>query len=270
MELDTLLRHERAVVGVAAALLALLAWIYLWRGAGMGMSMLDMTELALFPHARPESMPGMQAPPFIWSIALAMWWIMMIAMMVPSAMPLVLLYGRIVRRATATPTSAPSKGVYAPPLFLLAGYLLAWLGFSLLAVAIQFAAQRTGLLSDMMLWSRSGIFSAAMLFAAGLYQLSPLKQTCLRHCRGPVDFLTRHWRPGRSGALVMGLRHGAWCVGCCWMLMLLLLVGGVMNAVWIALLALLALVEKLLPGGSVVSRLAGGALIAWGVATLLV
>ena len=112
MEPDRLLRRERAVVGAAAALLALLAWIYLWQGAGMGMSMLDMTELALFPHARPEPMPGMDAPPFIWSVTLAMWWIMMIAMMVPSALPLVLLYGRVVRHASATParSSRPAGG----------------------------------------------------------------------------------------------------------------------------------------------------------------
>jgi predicted metal-binding membrane protein len=194
---------------------------------------------------------------------------MMIAMMVPSALPLVLLYGRVVRQASAGP-SPPAKGMYAPPLFLLAGYLLAWLGFSLLAVTIQYTLQRSGLIADMMLSSRSGFFSATMLLAAGLYQLSPLKQACLRQCRSPVYFLTRHWQPGRHGALMMGLRHGAWCVGCCWTLMLLLLVGGVMNAVWIALLALLVLLEKLLPGGLLVSRLAGGLLIAWGLATLLV
>lgn len=262
-------RREHAVVGAGAAILALLAWIYIWRGAGMGMSALDMTQLALFPHAQPEPMPGMEAPPFVWSIALAMWWIMMIAMMTPSATPLALLYGRVVRHALRGDRAA-SKNIYAPPAFLIAGYLIAWLGFSLLAVTIQYALQNTGLISDMMLWSRNGVFSAAVLIGAGLYQLSPLKRACLRQCRGPVEFLTRHWRPGRAGAFIMGLRHGAWCVGCCWMLMTLLLVGGVMNLVWIAVLALLVLVEKLAPHGVMVGRMVGGVLIIWGIATLSV
>lgn len=235
----------------------------------MGMSALDMTQLTLFPHAQPEPMPGMEAPPFLWPIALAMWWIMMIAMMTPSATPLVLLYGHVVRHATRH-DAAPSKDIYAPPAFLIAGYLIAWFGFSLLAVAIQYSLQITGLISDMMLWSRNGAFSAVVLVGAGIYQLSPLKRACLRQCRGPVEFLTRHWRPGRAGAFLMGLRHGAWCVGCCWMLMILLLVGGVMNLVWIAVLALLVLVEKLAPQGVVVSRAAGGVLIIWGIATLFV
>lgn len=269
MEFDALLRRERVVVGVLAAVLALLAWMYIWRGAGMGMSALNMTELALFPHTRPEPMPGMEAPPFAWDIAVAMWWVMMIAMMTPSATPLVLLYGRVVRHTTMQMQDADrSAAYYAPPVFLILGYLLVWFGFSLMAAATQFALQRLGLISDMMLWSRSAAFSAAILLGAGIYQFSPFKRACLRQCRGPVEFLTRHWRPGRSGAFIMGVRHGAWCVGCCWMLMALLLVGGVMNLVWIALLALLVLVEKLAPRGIMVSRAAGVVLLAWGLATL--
>jgi predicted metal-binding membrane protein len=121
----------------------------------------------------------------------------------------------------------------------------------------------------MMLWSRSAALSATVLAAAGLYQLSPFKGACLRHCRGPVEFLTRRWRPGRFGAFVMGVEHGAWCVGCCWMLMALLFVGGLMNFAWIAVLTFLVLVEKLVPAGPVVSKISGGVLLAWAVATIV-
>ena len=264
--MEALLRRERAAVALALAALALLAWIYIWRGAGMGMSALQMTALTLFPHAQAEPMPGMAPPPFVWFVALAMWWVMMIAMMTPSAAPLVLLYGRAARHATVL--EAP-HALYAPPLFLAAGYLAAWLAFSVAAVAIQYTLQRADVISDMMLWSKSAVLSAAVLVGAGAYQLSPLKRACLKHCRGPVEFLTRHWRPGRKGAFVMGLEHGIWCVGCCWMLMALLFIGGVMNLVWIALLTLLVLAEKILPRGAVVSRVTGAMLIVWGLATPL-
>lgn len=265
--LDALLRRERAVVAAALALLVLLAWIYLWRGAGTGMSALDMTKLTLFPHAQAEPMSGMTPPPYLWSVALAMWWVMMIAMMMPSAAPLILLYGRVLRH------SADKKQIgatYTLPLLLAAGYLIAWLAFSMVATILQYALQRAALMSSMMLWSKNAWLSAAVLIGAGVYQLSPLKQSCLKHCRSPMQFLTRRWQPGLRGALVMGLEHGAWCVGCCWLLMLLLFIGGVMNLVWIALLALLVLVEKLAPNGAVASRMSGAVLIVWGVITLAV
>jgi predicted metal-binding membrane protein len=150
------------------------------------------------------------------------------------------------------------------------GYLSTWLVFSIAAAMLQLALQRAGLISAMMLWSKSALLSASVLVSAGIYQLSPLKRVCLRHCRGPVAFLTRHWRPGRVGAFLMGVDHGAWCVGCCWMLMTLLFVVGVMNLVWIALLALLVLAEKLAPRGVVVSRVSGAALVTWGLATLAI
>ena len=263
--LETLLRRERVVVGGAVAALVLLAWLYIWEGAGMGMSALDMTTLALFPHRMPDPMAGMQMPGMTWLTVAVMWWTMMIAMMTPSAAPLLLLYGRVMRQTAQNPYIA-----YAPPMVLGAGYLAVWLAFSVVAASLQFTIVKTGLLGAMMLESRSAVLSAAVLIAAGAYQLTPLKRSCLHHCRGPVEFLRRYWRPGRWGAFAMGVRHGAWCVGCCWMLMALLFVGGVMNLAWIALLALLVTAEKLAPAGMLVSRLAGIALIVWGVATLLV
>jgi predicted metal-binding membrane protein len=263
---ESLLQRERAVVAVGLCVLLLLAWIHVWRGAGMGMSALDMTVLALFPHMHSEPMAGMVMPPVAWATVVAMWWVMMIAMMTPSAAPLVLLYGLVQRRRSQSGPAA----VYVSSAFLLLGYLVVWLAFSIVAAGLQYALQRAGLISAMMLWSKSALLSAAVLVGAGAYQLSPLKRACLRHCRGPIEFLTYHWRPGRAGAFSMGLAHGAWCVGCCWMLMALLFVGGVMNLVWIALLAVLVLAEKLAPAGIAVGRGAGVLLIGWGLAALMI
>jgi predicted metal-binding membrane protein len=260
------IRHERAVVTAALFVLALLAWSYLWRGADMGMSALEMTRLTLFPHAQTDPMPGMRMPPVSWLTIVAMWWTMMIAMMLPSAAPLVLLYGRVMRHAARADASGK---IYAQTLFLLLGYLGVWLAFSIIAAVLHHALQRAGLISAMMLWSRSALLSALVLIAAGLYQLSPLKHSCLTRCRGPIEYLTHHWRAGRAGAFLMGLQHGAWCVGCCGILMALLFVGGVMNLVWIALLSLLVAGEKLAAQGALVGKIAGVVLIVWGFATLM-
>jgi predicted metal-binding membrane protein len=260
------LRHERIVVGAALAALTATAWVYVWSGAGSGMAAPEMTALALFPHLQADPMAGMMSPSFDWATATVMWWVMMIAMMTPSAAPLVLLYARVLhhRRSDASPAQALASSVY-----LAGGYLVAWLAFSVVAASLQMLLQPTGLVSSSMLWSKSAALSAGVLFAAGLYQLSPLKAACLRQCRGPVQFLTRYWHPGRIGAFGMGLRHGAWCVGCCWLLMALLFVGGLMNLAWIAALGLLVLVEKLTPAGPLAGRISGVVLLAWAVATIL-
>jgi predicted metal-binding membrane protein len=198
---------------------------------------------------------------------IVMWWVMMIAMMTPSAAPTILLYARIHRFALESNEHADklaTTGAFA------AGYLLAWLAFAFAATALQWALERSGLVSMMMMGSRSRVLSAATLIAAGLYQWSPLKNACLAHCRAPASFLSRHWRPRVVGALRLGAMHGVYCIGCCWMLMALLFVGGVMNLVWVVALAVLVLVEKALPPGPWVGRVAGAALIVWGAATLVV
>jgi predicted metal-binding membrane protein len=259
---ENFLRREQAVIAAALAAIVVLAWVYLWQGAGMGMSAIDMTALSLFPHLQADVPGEMESA---WAIVAAMWWVMMIAMMTPSAAPFVLLYGLVLRRHSATGHNA-----YVPSAFLLGGYLVVWLVFSMCAATLQQALQPEGLISAMMLWSKSATLSATVLTAAGLYQLSPLKRACLTRCRGPVQFLTRYWRPGRIGAFVMGVQHGAFCVGCCWMLMALLFVGGVMNLVWVAMLTLVVLIEKLSPAGPSIGKLSGVVLITWAVATLLV
>jgi predicted metal-binding membrane protein len=190
----------------------------------------------------------------------AMWALMMVAMMLPSALPTVLVYEAFER--TRSGNAGAATALFA------AGYLLVWTGFSTLATAAQWALEESGLLAsaDMRLSARS--LAAALFVAAGAYQFAPLKQRCLDACRSPVAFLSAHWREGRAGAAAMGLHHGAFCLGCCWLLMLLLFAGGVMNLLWIVPVALFVLAEKCLPGGERTRKAGGALLIAWGAAAL--
>jgi predicted metal-binding membrane protein len=196
---------------------------------------------------------------YTWLLMIAMWWVMMIAMMLPSAVPVILLFARVHRHSGDTPPTAP----------FLAGYLLVWLGFALLAAALHGVLEQFDLVSAATMALPAGWLSAGFLIAAGLYQMTALKDACLSACRSPSDFLTRHYRRGAWGALRMGLIHGTYCVGCCWMLMALLFVGGVMNLAWIAALTFLVAAEKLLPGGPWIARISGAGLILWGTAILL-
>ena len=195
-------------------------------------------------------------------VLLAMWWIMMIAMMLPSAAPIILLTAALNRRSTS---DHPPYGTTA---FFTIGYLLAWFLFSLVAVAGQLVLESNGLLSFKM-QSNSTYLTAGLLLAAGVWQFSPIKQACLRHCRSPIEFITRNRRPGNQGALVMGLHHGTYCLGCCWFLMALLFAGGVMNLYWIAGLALFVLIEKLFSRGVWFGRITGAGLVITGTALLV-
>ncbi len=195
-------------------------------------------------------------------VLLAMWWIMMIAMMLPSAAPIILLTAALNRRSTSV---HPPYGTTA---FFTIGYLLAWFLFSLVAVAGQLVLESNGLLSIKM-QSNSTYLTAGLLLAAGVWQFSPIKQACLRHCRSPIEFITRNRRPGNRGALVMGLHHGTYCLGCCWFLMALLFAGGVMNLYWIAGLALFVVIEKLFSRGVWFGRIAGAGLVITGTALLV-
>ncbi len=240
---------------MVAALLAVivLSWTWIALGAGMGTSALVMTRM---PR-------DMVMQPAVWSAGYAvlmfsMWWIMMLAMMLPSASPMLLIFARIRRREQAAARPWTPTGVFA------AGYLAAWAAFSAAAVALQWALERAGLLSSMM--STTAVWlGAAILIAAGLWQLGPIKHTCLRHCRSPIGFLAAHWRDGLAGAFRMGLVHGAYCLGCCWFLMVLLFFGGVMNLYWIAGLAAFVLLEKLTPMGHWLGYASGLGLAALGV-----
>jgi predicted metal-binding membrane protein len=260
--LHAAIAREQVLLALAMAAVVGFGGIYVWEGAGMGMPAWDMTTTSLFPH-RQHDVPGDMGGS--WWLLVSMWWVMMVAMMTPGAAPLVLLHSRVLMRHDSNaPKAAASSSL------LLAGYLVTWLGFSVLAAALQRSLQPSGLLSAMMWWSRSAWFSAALLFAAGTYQWSPWKHACLSQCRNPVSFLTAHARAGLWGAFALGVRHGAYCVGCCGLLMALLFVGGVMNVLWITALAILVLCEKLLPKGLWIGRASGALLMIWAVATLLV
>jgi predicted metal-binding membrane protein len=270
---ERLLRRDRWVTAAGLVVIALLSWSYLLAGASMDMGVLDMTRAALFPHAAPEqaAMGGMSMGTPAWDAGrfarmLAMWWIMMIAMMIPSAAPMVLLYARVHRHGQGQGRIAAP---YAPTAAFLAGYLISWLGFSAVAVGSQFALERAGVISAMMMWSQSAWLTAGVLIVAGVYQMTPLKNACLTHCRSPAHFLAGRFRADAPGALRLGVEHGVFCVGCCWTLMALLFVFGVMNLIWIAALAAFVLIEKLAPSGEWTARAAGVLLIVWGVAAFV-
>lgn len=198
-----------------------------------------------------------------WSIANAvaiwfMWALMMAAMMLPSALPMVLTFVQIGVRS----------GERARGHAFVAAYLLVWFGFSVAATAGQWALQAMDWVNQMIV-STSAVLTGMLLLVAGVYQFSPLKRICLSRCRTPMGFLLGEWRAGASGAFVMGVRHGSFCLGCCWALMVLLFVGGVMNLAWIAALSIAVAVEKLAPGGDRIATVLGLGLIAAGTARLL-
>ena len=190
-----------------------------------------------------------------------MWWTMMMAMMLPSAAPAILTFGAISRKLA-------EKGTPAVPLAVfVAGYAAIWTGFAAAAMALQLLLSQTIALS-MMMAVTSGVVGGGLLIAAGLYQMSPLKSACLRKCQTPLMFFARDWRKGYLGALRMGLSHGLYCLGCCWVLMGLLFYGGVMELRWIAGLALYVAAEKLIPAGNRLSNFTGILLLGWGVWTV--
>lgn len=247
--LESVLKRDRAVVLAGVIGVAGLAWAYMFytalsmngMGAGMAMARLQSWTAADF------------------SLMFLMWAVMMTAMMVPTAAPMVLLF------ATVNRQRREKQQPYVPTGVFLAGYLVVWSGFAAAATVVNWALHVNSLLSSMMGASTSAYLGGALLIAAGAFQWSRLKYVCLTHCRSPLSFLMSGWREGPRGALVMGLRHGVYCVGCCWVLMALLFVLGVMNLLWIAALAGFVLLEKVAPASLRVSRTSGLLLAGWGV-----
>jgi len=236
-------RRDRVAVLAGLAGVTAIAWAALVRMA-----------VAMDPGAMAQS-AGVHA----WSgadfaLMFCMWTVMMVGMMIPTATPMTLVYAQVARKASR------QGSPLAPTAVFVAGYVAMWTLFSLGATLAQWGLDRAALLSPMLV-ATSPRLGAGLLVAAGLYQLTPIKDACLRHCRGPAHFMAEHWRPGASGAFRMGLHHGAYCLGCCWVLMGLLFVGGVMNLLWIAAIALFVLLEKVIPFGSSGGRLAGIAMI---------
>jgi predicted metal-binding membrane protein len=260
--IEAVLRRDRAIVAAALFVLAGLAWAYmLWLAVQMDMGGMDMSGFRMVPAA----MVLVTAAATPWStieftIIFAMWAVMMVGMMMPSATPMILIYTRVARQA------AQQGKPFAASFWFAGGYLFVWIGFAFVATLAQWALERAGLLTPTMA-TASGILSGVILIAAGLYQWTPLKNACLRQCQMPLQFVQHHggFRGDALGSLALGSRHGAYCVGCCWVLMALLFVGGVMNVLWIAALATFVLIEKLIPADRVVSRVIGAAFFVGGI-----
>jgi predicted metal-binding membrane protein len=256
------LRRDRLVVAGALGIIVVLAWAYvLWLANDMNMGGMDMTGFRMIPAGIGIMLPASEP----WrTIEFAYVFLMWAVMMVPSAAPMILMYARVGRQRKAEGKPFAATGWFA------AGYFLAWTGFSLAATFVQWMIERRALLDSQMA-SASHVLGGVVLIAAGVYQWTPLKDVCLAQCQTPFQFLMCHggFRSDLQGSLLLGLRHGGYCVGCCWVLMALLFVGWVMNVLWIALIALLVLLEKLTPIGLWIARAAGITCVGAGVWMLL-
>jgi predicted metal-binding membrane protein len=244
--LEAALRRDRLIVTAGLLALTGLAWVYIARMAA--------TMPAHHGMAMPQTSP--------WSVAdtgglVVMWIVMMIAMMIPSVAPVILLFASVSRRRRV-------EGVLATPVSVFTlGYLVAWTGYAVLAALAQSLLHSAALVSPAMA-SASPLLGGGLLMLAGVYQWVPVKGACLSHCRSPLGFFSTEWREGVSGALLMGLRHGSYCVGCCWALMALLFVAGVMNLLWVVVIAGFVLAEKVMPNGRLLGRITGVLLAGWG------
>ena len=302
--LPVLLSRQNWVVSISLLLVVILSGIYTFLGIGMNMSALDMTRMSgifSMPDAGTsidmdmDGKMGMSMPsedmsasgnvPKVmgqnqnmmqmgdqsgmemqssWSFSTTilmflMWWLMMIAMMVPSAAPTLLLFHSLKKLGSEAQRALPQTYLF------LFGYLSAWAFFSVAACLMQAKLEANSLTSPMMMQSTSTYLSGALLVMAGIYQFTTFKNVCLEKCRSPAEFLAENNRKGEFGALIMGVRHGAFCLGCCWALMALLFVGGVMNLYWIVGIALYVAIEKLLPQLSWLDKVLGVSLIGAGI-----
>ncbi|MGH8595452.1 MAG: DUF2182 domain-containing protein, partial [Gammaproteobacteria bacterium] len=249
--LTAIAARDRAVVTIGLLIVVLLAWGYLLAGAGMGMHGVEMTRMY---YSMPVHLDATMQP-MTWTtdyavLMFSMWWIMMVAMMLPAAAPTILLAAALNRKTEST------RKPFGGAIYFTLGYLSAWALFSAIAVFAQWALWESELLTPM-LRSQSALLASAVLLTAGIWQFTPWKQTCLQHCRSPIAFLVHRRRAGNLGALAMGTEHGAYCLGCCWFLMLLLFVGGVMNLYWVVALTAYVWAEKVLPVGPQLRRVAG-------------
>lgn len=249
---EKLLKRDRLITLGGIGVITVVAWVYL-------------VTLATETNMTSGEMP-MRADLRPWTaveagLIVVMWFVMMVAMMTPSATPVILLYARVSQGRNN------EKQSFAPIGAFFLGYITLWFAFSLVMTLLQGGLEQATLLAPMRA-STSPIFGGLILIAAGIYQWLPAKNVCLSHCRSPVQFLSTHWRTGALGAFRMGLEHGVYCVGCCWGLMILLFVGGVMNLLWVAAIAAFVLVEKVAPFGWVAGRAGSILLIVGGIAVI--
>ena len=253
--IESLVKRDRVIIIAGIVSVAALAWgytIYVAQSnADIGMSM----------GVAAGNMRSWSGVDF--ALMFVMWAVMMVAMMVPSAAPMILLFATVNRNRRERSGPFVSTGVF------LSGYIVVWSLFAAGATLGNWGLHQASLLTSMMGETSSGYLGGGLLVAAGAFQWSRLKYLCLTHCRSPLSFLMSDWREGAAGAFKMGLQHGRYCLGCCWILMALLFVLGVMNLVWIAALAAFVLAEKVAPAGEKLSRATGVLLFAWGVWAVL-
>ena len=254
MELTAVIKRDRLIVGIGVASIAAIAWWYtIYEARRMNVS--GVCQCLGMKMGGPDlaSWSATSLLPLF-----LMWAVMMVAMMLPSAAPMILTFAAVARNRRR------ADRPYVPVAVFAAGYVAIWCVFSMLAAVAQWLLHREALLSPEMA-SASAIFGGLLLLTAGVFQFTPLKKTCLTHCRAPLEFIMTRWREGWRGAFGMGVEHGAFCAGCCWALMTLLFVLGVMNILWIAALTIAVALEKMLPRARWLSTASGVVLAGWGV-----
>ena len=256
---EAVLKRDLAIVVAGLATIIVLAWAY------VGYLSSNMTGMAMNGGSGMDIHPAQMSMPntHVWGsgdfiFTFLMWAVMMMAMMTPSATPMILTFAHVSRQRHIDNTPIPATTIF------LLGYLLVWIAFSAGATLAQWGLHSAALLSPEMI-SVTPLLGGILLVFSGVYQFTPLKRACLSRCRTPLGFLMTEWREGARGALIMGLRHGIYCVGCCWLLMTLLFVAGVMNLLWVAVIAVYVLVEKVVPAGQWVSRAVGLLAVGWGI-----
>ncbi|WP_165982817.1 DUF2182 domain-containing protein [Dankookia rubra] len=258
---ERVLARDRFAVLAALVGLTGLSWVYLVMMAGDMQRMADAPAMPDMPGMTQGGMNMLRAAPWTathFAMMLGMWAVMMVGMMLPAAAPMILFFATFARRSREQGHTVAPVGAFV------AGYLVVWSAFALAATTLQWGLDRLSLLSPHMT-TISPVLGGTILIAAGLYQWSPFKDACLGLCRSPIAFVMGHWRTGASGAFRMGVEHGAFCVGCCWALMALLFVGGVMNLLWVAAITLAVLTEKLAPRGRWIAKAFGAALVFGGI-----
>ena len=243
---ERLLHRDRQVVLAGLFLITGLAWLYLYYlTLQMGMAPMETGQAGAMPMSDMVKLTPWTPTDALFMFL--MWAVMMAGMMIPSVTPMVLLYARVVRHNAKDAEPLVHSGAF------FAGYIIVWTFFSAGATGLQWGLEQAALLSPMMV-SNSSIFAGLVLLVTAIYQWTPFKDACLARCRSPVWFLSTYWRDGASGTFRMGLSHGSYCLGCCWSLMLLLFVGGVMNLLCVAAITIFVLIEKVTPWGRGIGR----------------
>ena len=249
------LKRDQLFILIGVFALAALSWAYIINLSSMSSNPANsMIESVAMPQMSQWNIKDAMAAAIMWSV-------MMLAMMLPSAMPMILVFSAVNRKRHSL------GNMFVPVWIFVFGYILVWAGFSLVAALIQFGLRNFALISTE-IRIINPILSGVVLIAAGAYQFTPIKNVCLKNCQSPLGFIMGNWQEGKLGAFVMGLQHGLYCVGCCWILMLLLFVAGVMNLLWISIIAIFIFMEKLAPLSNLLSRIAGALFVAWGLALI--